>query len=224
MPVELRPQGAISPTETLHLPEAVAPRKSLYGLTSEYAQLEALIESAYETTMPPAPPKNASDAEKAAYQAECDEIAAQRVAVDEALAQMLADNDIEGRVKVDSYCRMLKEHEALAKWRSDEAARLDELAKGGETLIKRMKAALLQYMDVTKQDSLATLRFKVAVTANGGTLPLLLDPGLDPEMLDKRWQRVTTTVDTDAVRKALEVGSKLSFAYLGERGKHVRIR
>lgn len=85
--------------------------------------------------------------------------------------------------------------------------------------IKRMKDALKWAMIETKQDAIEAGNFTIKLQNNGGKLPLQI-VGDVPD----NFKRIIYEDDTELIRKHLESGEKLKFAYLEERGKHIVIK
>lgn len=125
--------------------------------------------------------------------------------------------------KVDAYCSLIAELTARGAARKAEAERLYLNAQRQENAAKSLKYRLLESFKTLGIKKLETDKFTVSVCANGGLVPLELAPNLDPATLPKNFQRVTVTPDTEAIRAALAT-TELSFAKLGERGQHVRIK
>lgn len=137
-------------------------------------------------------------------------------------------SDLDG--KVDGYCRLIRSRELQEAAIREEAERL--MAKAG-TMAKQtkwLKDRLKMALTVLGQKK-AGRTYTASVVANGGQLPLVLDPALDGERpsadgLPAEFVRARTTyrLDTDRVRSHLELGGSLPFARIGERGTHLRIK
>lgn len=140
----------------------------------------------------------------------------------DAIQRALALQDERER-KVDAYCSLIAEITARMAARKAEAERLYMSAKVSENAVVRLKTALLESFKILGIKKLETERFTVTVAGNGGMLPLIVDPLLNPETLPKELQRVTITADNEKIRAALEI-APLPFAKLGERGTHLRIK
>lgn len=138
----------------------------------------------------------------------------------------LNDNAKEFAVKLDDYAALVKELEAKAKARKDEAARLTGIAQTDQALADRLKARAKYAMELTGQTKVETNRFKLAVQNNGGVLPLVLNELTDWREFGKMHPTCVKAVpDNDGLRKAIEAGTDVSLAAsLGERGTHLRIR
>lgn len=93
-----------------------------------------------------------------------------------------------------------------------------------ENDVKRLKDRLKLYLEVTgrRRIDLPTGRV-LAIQANGGKPSLLVDP-VDHREVDPRFLRVTTSIDNESVRQAIEHGDPVPFARLGERGTQLRIK
>lgn len=128
--------------------------------------------------------------------------------------------------KIDGYCALIREFEALAAVRSLEADRLQALARTDENNAKRLKERLKAFLDRQGIKKLETTRFKISVQANGGAIPLLIPAEWDddPAAAPEAFQRRTVVLDRDAIREALRNDEEAHGAELGERGSHLRIR
>lgn len=126
--------------------------------------------------------------------------------------------------KLDGYGTIIRQFEERAAFRKAEADRLRALAQTDENNVKRLKDRLRWFFETHGIQKQETARFKFSLAANGGKAPLeLLVP---PEEIPSAWRTevVTYRPETDAIREALEKGTELRFARLGERGRHVRLR
>jgi hypothetical protein len=128
--------------------------------------------------------------------------------------------------KVENYCHLISDLLARAEARKVEAQRMSNLAKTSANSAASLKKRLQAYMEVTKQKKIETPLYKLSIAGNGGKLPMdiLEEAKSHPETVPKRYQRIKIELDTEAVAKDLEAGVKLSFAQLGERGTHLRIK
>lgn len=85
--------------------------------------------------------------------------------------------------------------------------------------IGRMKDALKIAMDRIGTDKIDTGDFTIKLQKNGGKQPMIVDGEVPNDFL-----KVIYEPDKDKIRKVLEEGSKLDFAHLEERGKHIVIK
>lgn len=143
---------------------------------------------------------------------------------DEDMDQELFDGTIEGligelEVKAEGYCNVIKQLEMEADRAKNMSLVWSQRQKQRETAIKRMKEALRDAMIRTNIDKIDAGEFTVKLQNNGGKAPLIID-GDVPD----NYQKIIYEADKEKIRKDLEEGKELKFAYLEERGKHVVIR
>lgn len=145
--------------------------------------------------------------------------------VEEAVAAYLRDNNSTIEQKIDAYCALIRNLEALADARAQEAKRMQELARSDAAKAARMKDTLLWFLkDIVNVQKLDTERFRVSVAANGGKAPLIApdDPLQWPAEFVR--ERVIRELDKEALREALERGEQVEGCAIAERGYHVRIK
>lgn len=143
---------------------------------------------------------------------------------DEDMDQELFDGTLEGligelEVKAGGYCNVIKQLEMEADRAKNMSLVWSQRQKQRETAIKRMKEALRDAMIRTNIDKIDAGEFTVKLQNNGGKAPLIID-GDVPD----NYQKIIYEADKEKIRKDLEEGKELKFAYLEERGKHVVIR
>lgn len=142
-----------------------------------------------------------------------------------AIETYLRDNAGTLEQKIDGYCALIRNLEALADARGLEAKRMQELARSDAAKAARMKDTLLWFLkDIVNVQKLDTERFRVSVAANGGKAPLVVpdDPSAWPEGYIR--ERVIREIDLQALRDALERGEIVEGCTLADRGYHLRIR
>ena len=125
--------------------------------------------------------------------------------------------------KLDNYARFIGQRQAYAEYREAEAKRLAALAKADLNAAKACKDRLHWLFVERGWTKIETPNFKFAIQKNGGKAPLIMGE-VDPLTLTPEFQKVTVDVDREAVRAALESGTELDFARIGEPGTHLRIR
>ena len=127
--------------------------------------------------------------------------------------------------KAEGYVALIQIAIEEEKMYKSQAKRLTDLAKSAGTRAKSLKDRLLVSMQQRGDTEYETPIGKVKVTPNGGNAPLVLTVD-DPAELPERFQRVTVSADTDAIRAALDEGDAEAqkIAYEAERGEHLRIR
>ena len=94
-----------------------------------------------------------------------------------------------------------------------------EKADARKNGIKRMKDAIKWAMINLNLDKIEAGNYTIKLQSNGGKLPLQII-GEVPD----NFKRIIYEDDTELIRKHLENGETLGFAYLEERGKHVVIK
>lgn len=145
---------------------------------------------------------------------------------DEGAAQIiddwLAERDRPLKQKLDGYGSVIRERESLAVARRAEAERLNALARADENTVKRLKDRLRWFFEAESITSLETPRFKFSIAQNGGLAPLLVYAL--PEDLPGKFQKVVISPNNEKIRAALEAGEQLTYAELGPRGHHLRVR
>jgi hypothetical protein len=142
--------------------------------------------------------------------------------------------------KVDGYCGLLSRLEsekALAKSRKDQFAAAE---KAKTRAIEFLESRLLDFGLTTQLLTCAaevpgkkakapgkkietTSGWTVGVQRNGGQSPLIIDEEF-PEVDEEYLKYLPPVIDKEKVRAALEAGTKLPFASLGDRGVRLVIR
>ena len=123
--------------------------------------------------------------------------------------------------KLDNYAALISELEARAKARKDEARRLAERAKRDDQHAAYLKQRLRLFFQDHHLKTVETRRYRLTLQRSGGKMPVVLHT--DPEQLPTEFQRWKVSADLDAIRTALEDGTDLGFAELGERSHFLRI-
>ncbi len=142
--------------------------------------------------------------------------------VEAAVNEWMATLGEDLETKVDNYAALIREKELRAEAREKETHRLMQLAVRDHGSAKWLRSRLLQAFGALGIKKLKTARFNVSVVANGGPVALQIpDEAAVPEAY--RLQPPTEP-DREKIREALDCGASLSFASLGERGKHLSIR
>ncbi len=126
--------------------------------------------------------------------------------------------------KLDGYAAAIAEMQARAEVRKAEAKRLMELAAVDENRARLLKERLKWFFETHKLKTVETPRYRLSLAKNGGRSPLILKDELLPQELPERFQQVSVSPNTTAIRAALEAGEELDFAQLGERGTSLKIK
>jgi hypothetical protein len=133
-------------------------------------------------------------------------------------AEMLANTS----EKLDRYCSLIAELDARSASRKAEAKRIGDLARTDERVADSLRERLRWFFETNGIGKQETARFRVSLVANGGKAPLILDCAVDELPAWAISNR--PSVNSEAIREALERGDIVPFAHLGERGKRVSIR
>ena len=145
-------------------------------------------------------------------------------------AQMAETTGRELAEKVDGYAGLIGKLQASADFRKNEAKvyqaeadRLKALAETDLAAVERLKARLKTFFEVTGLKKVEGDRYRVSLAGNGGRPPLIVED-VPVSEIPAQYQVVNWSLDRDAVRAALEAGTELNFARLGDRGSHIRIK
>ena len=123
--------------------------------------------------------------------------------------------------KLDNYAALIRELDARAKARKEEAQRLKERARRDEEHAAYLKQRLLLFFEEHHLKTVETRRYRLTLQRSGGKAPVVLKA--DPDQFPTEFQRWKVSANLDAIRDALEQGADLDFAELGERRHHLRI-
>ena len=122
--------------------------------------------------------------------------------------------------KVEGYCAVIGEMEAIVEARKAEANRIRALADTTQNHIDRMKIALKESLLKLETPKLETTRYKVWVQNAGGKLPIQIES----EDVPDEWKVIQLVIDKEGIRRELEAGTSLPFAQLLPRGQVLRIK
>ncbi len=139
----------------------------------------------------------------------------------EAIEKLAAlDGDLES--KLEACCRVLRNFESEADVCKSEADRLARRAQLAANNARRLKEYMQRTLELLGVPKIRAGTFRLSVCSNGGRLSVdtsgALIGAISPE-----FQRVTTTLDTDRIREALEAGREVPGCRLLPRGSHLRI-
>lgn len=138
---------------------------------------------------------------------------------DEAFLDTLEAITGELKVKAEGYAVVISEINAAIDKFDTEIKRLTDRKEKMEKHVQDMKDRLKDAMIAMEKEEIQTEHFKFKVQNNGGKLPLII-LGDVPD----NYKKVELVQDNSKIRADLEAGKKLSFAELGVRGKHLRIK
>lgn len=129
--------------------------------------------------------------------------------------------------KLDGYLAVRATKEMYAAQARKEAEEWKARTERLEAEIERLDAALRLHLERTGQTKAITAKGRtISLQSNGGLVPLIIDTKPDDSMESLAYTKTQTVTswDRDAIRAALEAGTELPFAKLGERGKRLVIR
>ena len=159
------------------------------------------------------------------------EVTGNILALQEMLESPLDDEDVlkdtlegvqgEYEIKLESYCKVIKNLEADMDALKAEAKRLTDKRKVLENNVDRLKKAMFDSMKATNTDKVKGQLFTVAIQKNGGKLPVIVD--VETSELPDELVKITESPDLEAIGKLLESGN-CKYAHFGERGESLRIK
>jgi uncharacterized protein YoxC len=145
---------------------------------------------------------------------------------DQVLLDTLEAVQGEYEIKLESYCKIIKNLEADMEALKNEAKRLTDKRKLLENNIDRLKKAMFDSMKTTGTTKIKGQLFSVSIQKNGGKLPVNYDKDNKhiTDHLPDNLVIVTETPALDAIRELLEAGKVVEGFTLGERGESIRIK
>lgn len=123
--------------------------------------------------------------------------------------------------KLDSYVALIRHCQLRASARRDEADRLASRAEVDENIVKRLKARLQFFMELTGEKSIETDRYKITLAKNGGLQPVVV--ACKPAELPPEFQQADIKPRTEDIRNALLAGNEIPGCSLAPRQSHIRI-
>lgn len=135
----------------------------------------------------------------------------------EAYKDTLQGIEMEFEDKAEQIAKIVRNFEADNLGLQSEVDRLQAMATSNSNQIKYLKNYLFEQMKAVGKDKFATALFKFSICKNGGELPMEII-GEVPDQYKKLVE------DNVKIRTALKGGEVLKFAFLGERGEHLRIK
>lgn len=141
-----------------------------------------------------------------------------RAAVDQAIAEYV-NREVQ---KVDQIRAYLRHCDVMAKSAKEEAARQTQRAQAWEKRAERLRAFCLSALQIFGRTSVEGKTGKLRIRQNGGKVPLII---ANEAQIPSEYKPavVSYPVDKDAIRAALEQGTEVPGATLGERGVHLQV-
>ena len=145
---------------------------------------------------------------------------------DQCLLDTLEGVQGEYEIKLEAYCKVIKNLEADMEALKAEAKRLTDKRKVLENNVDRLKKAMYDSMKATGTDKVKGQIFTVAIQRNGGVIPVNYDKN-DKNItanLPDQLVNIVETPNLEAIRELLEAGKVVEGFTLGERGESLRIK
>lgn len=105
-----------------------------------------------------------------------------------------------------------------------EVKRLTEKKKRINGNITRINEAIMDSMRLHNTRKVEGEHFTWQIQKNGGKAPLIIDESVPVVDLPEKYQLWDVKANKEAIRKALEEGKELPFAFIGERGESLRLK
>lgn len=122
-------------------------------------------------------------------------------------------------VKASGYVSVIHQLEMEQKKAEELADDFKAKAEVRKNNIRRMKDALKWAMINCNMDKVEAGDFTIKLQKNGGKQPMIIT-----DTVPDNYKRIVYEDDKELIRKHLEAGDKLDFAYLEERGQHIVIK
>lgn len=129
----------------------------------------------------------------------------------------------EYELKLESYCKIIKNLEGDIEAIKNEVDRLNAKKKVLDNNIKRLKDAMFNSMKTTDTPKVKGQLFTIAIQKNGGKAPVVLDVEDTSELPDEL-VKIKEEPNLDAIRELLDSVGSCKYAHYGERGESLRIK
>lgn len=140
----------------------------------------------------------------------------------EVLADTMEAVEGEYEIKLEGYCKVIKNLEGSVLALKSEADRLTTRRKSIEKNIEALKLRMFESMKATGNTKVKGDLFTVSIQKNGGKAPVVVD--VDTADLPDNLVRITEAPDIDAIRRYLDTVGESEYAHIGERGESLRIK
>ncbi len=147
--------------------------------------------------------------------------------LDSALNELLNQKDeldLDYQNKIDSILAILKHRQDSLSEKNQERERLSELIETESNTIKWLEKYLIKHLQAKNISQLRTQRFKLDIVLNNSQRKLVMNKDISINDIPEEYQMIYLGIDYSSVRKALESGEELDFAFLAEPEYELRIR
>ena len=145
--------------------------------------------------------------------------------VDAAVTKWFAELASDESKKLDGYAGYIKQMEMESVAAKAEADQWAAKARTRDNRVKWLKERVKVYLELTGRTKATTDTGRTfAIQNNGGVVPLIIAELTDPKTVDPKFQKVTYSFDSEAIRQALADGGTLDWARLEKRGTHLRLK
>lgn len=140
----------------------------------------------------------------------------------ELLADVITDTTADYEEKIENCAKVYKNLTSDVDGIDAEIKRLTARKKTLSTNADNLKARMYESMKATKTPKIKGKLFTVAIQANGGKLPVIVDVTTDK--LPDELVRIEETPDLDAIAKYITENPDCGYGHFGERGESLRIK
>lgn len=140
----------------------------------------------------------------------------------ELLNDVLADTTADYEEKIENCAKVYKNLTSDVDGIDAEIKRLTARKKALTTNADNLKARMYDSMKATGKIKIKGQLFTVAIQANGGKIPVIVD--VDTSKLPDNLVKITESPDLEAIGAYITKNPDCGFAHFGERGDSLRIK
>ncbi len=139
--------------------------------------------------------------------------------LDSALNELLNQKDnleLDYQNKIDSILAIIKNRQDSLSERNQEIKDLSQLIETESNTINWLKKYLIKHLRSQNISHLRTQRFNLEIVPNNSQRRLVMNKDISINNIPEEYQMIYLGIDYSSVRKALESGEELDFAFLAE--------
>ena len=140
----------------------------------------------------------------------------------ELLADVLKDTTEDYNDKIEAYAKVIKNLSVDMEGLKNEIDRLNARHKAIKANIESLKNRMFESMKETKTTKVKGKLFTIAIQANGGKCPVIVD--VDTSVLPDNLVRIEERPDLDAIAAYITENPTCGYAHFGDRGESLRIK